>query len=227
MIRADDFAVTINPDPIRQTALTASCMQPLTLLLAAAPLSPVGLYETHQMEMAGGLELRKDGHFRYGFSYGAVDEEGQGDWTFDGKTVFLSSKPMPKAPAFELVCDDSAPKGELYLTLEDPGFEWGHGLEAIVADAAKNGFEVTADESGHVDLTGKPAIVALIPEMPVYGPTGDVFQLSADRGHRLLFRFHGNDLGKARFDKELLKKDGADLLMERYDTSFRFVKVRP
>ena len=63
--------------------------------------------------------------------------------------------------------------------------------------------------------------------MPVYGPTGDIFPLSADRGHRLLFRFHANDLGKARFDKELLKKDGADLLMERYDTSFRFVKVRP
>ena len=45
--------------------------------------------------------------------------------------------------------------------------------------------------------------------MPVYGPTGDIFPLSADRGHRLLFRFHANDLGKARFDKEPLKKDGA------------------
>jgi|1186.fasta_scaffold04443_3 hypothetical protein len=227
MIRADDFAVTINPDPIRQTALTASCMQPLTLLLAAAPLSPVGLYETHQMEMAGGLELRKDGHFRYGFSYGAVDEEGQGDWTFDGKTVFLSSKPMPKAPAFELVRDDSAPKGELYLTLEDPGFEWGHGLEVIAADAQKNGFEVMADDSGHVDLSGKPSIVAVAPEMPVYGPTGNIFPLSEDRGHRLLFRFHRNDLGKARFDKEALHLNGRDLLLDRYDTAIRFVKVQP
>jgi hypothetical protein len=32
---------------------------------------------------------------------------------------------------------------------------------------------------------------------------------------------------KRGFDKEPLKKGGADLLMERYDTSFRFVKVRP
>jgi hypothetical protein len=32
---------------------------------------------------------------------------------------------------------------------------------------------------------------------------------------------------KRGFDKERLKKGGADLLMERYDTSFRFVKVRP
>src|SRR3954469_25165323 len=201
----------------------------LLLLAAPAPAndSPAGLYELHQMEMGGGLELKPNGHFRYGLTYGAVDEEAEGDWTFDGKIVRLTSNPMPKAPSFELVRDDPAPKGELNMTLEDPGFEWGHGLEAIITDAAKNGFEVTADESGHVDLSGKPAIVALIPEMPVYGPTGDVFPLSADRGHRLLFRFHANDLGKARFDRELLKKDGEDLLMERYDTSFRFVKVRP
>jgi hypothetical protein len=202
-----------------------------TVLLVAAPApataSPAGSYELHQMEMAGGLELKPDGHFRYALSYGAVDEEGEGDWTFDGKAVRLTSNPMPKPPSFEILRDDPAPTGELYMTLQDPGFEWGHGLEAIVADAAKNGFEVTADESGRVDLTGKPPIVVLIPEMPVYGPTGDIFPLSADRGHRLLFRFHANDLGKARFDKEPLKKDGADLLMERYDTSFRFVKVRP
>ncbi len=120
----------------------------LLLVTVPAPAndSPAGLYELHQMEMGGGLELQPDGHFRYALTYGAVDEEGEGDWTFDGKTVRLTSNPMPKAPSFEMVRDDPAPKGELYLTLEDPGFEWGHGLEAIVADAAKKGFEVTADE---------------------------------------------------------------------------------
>ena len=104
------------------------------LLLVAAPApttSPVGMYETHQMEVAAGLELKPDHHFRYALSYGAVDEEGAGDWTFDGKTVHLTSNPMPKAPSFELVRDDPAPKGQLFLTLEDPGFEWGHPLEAI------------------------------------------------------------------------------------------------
>ena len=202
----------------------------LSLLLLAAPVpatSLAGLYVTHQMEVAAALELRRDGHFRYQLSYGAVDEEGQGDWTFDGKTVRLISKPMPKAPSFELVRDDAAPKGELYMTLEDPGFEWGHGLEAIAADEKKNGFEVSADDSGRVDLSGKPPIVAVAPEMPVYGPTGDIFPLSADRGHRLLFRFHANDLGHARFDKQPLRVSGRDLLLDRYDTVFRFVKVRP
>ena len=207
-----------------------SPLSPLAFLLAAAApatASPAGLYEIHQMEMAGGLELQKDGHFRYAFSYGAVDEVGEGDWTFDGKTVFLTSNPMPKAPAFELVRDDPAPKGELYLMLEDPGFEWGHGLEAYAADAQKNAFEIRADETGRVDLAGKPPIASLAPEMPVYGPTGDIFPLSADRGHKLLFRFHRNDLGKARFDKQPLKLDGSGLVMERYNATIRFLRSRP
>ena len=201
----------------------------LLLLAAHAPasVSPAGLYQTRLMEVAGALELAKNGHFRYALSYGAVDEEGAGDWTFDGKTVWLTSKPMPKAPGFELVRDDPAPKGELYLTLQDPGFEWGHPLAAIAADAAKQGFEISADGTGRVDLTGRPPIAAIAPEMPVYGPTGDVFPVSGDRGHRLLFRFHANDLGKARFDKQPLERNGPNLLLERYDTAFRFLKVRP
>lgn len=201
------------------------------LLLLAVPAhaaaSPAGVYEIRQMEVAGGLELKGDGHFRYALSYGAVDEECEGGWTFDGKTVWLTSKPMPKAPSFELVRDDPAPKGELFMTLEDPGFEWGHPLEAIAVNSTKHGFAISAGDSGRVDLTGKPSVVAVAPRMPVYGPTGDIFPLSADRGHRLLFRFHANDLGKARFDREPLQRNGSDLLLERYDTSIRFVKVRP
>ena len=201
------------------------------LLMATAPVaahsSPAGMYETHQMEMAGGLELKKNGHFRYAFTYGAVDEEGEGDWTFTDNVVVLTSNPMPKAPSFELVHDDPAPKGELYLNLEDPGFEWGHPLEAFATADMKTGFEVSADDSGRVDLAGKPPIIAVAPLMPVYGPTGQIFNLAGDRGHKLLFRFHRNDLGKARFDKESLERDGKDLVMLRYDASIRFVRVRP
>ena len=199
------------------------------VLAAAAPPepSPAGMYEIRQMEVGGGLDLQKNGHFRYALSYGAVDEEAEGDWTFDGKTVRLTSKPMPKAPAFELVRDDPAPKGELYLKLEDPGFEWGHPLEAIAKGDSNMGFEISADDSGRVDLSGRPMVSAVAPEMPVYGPTGDIFPLSADRGHKLLFRFHRNDLGKARFDHEPLERRDGDLFLQRWDTGIRFVRVAP
>ncbi|HUP68111.1 MAG TPA: hypothetical protein VM145_07870 [Sphingomicrobium sp.] len=186
-----------------------------------------GVYEVRQMEMAGGLELKPNGHFRYAFSYGAVDEEAEGDWSFDGKTLSLTSNPMPKAASFELVKDDPAPKGELYMTLEDPGFEWGHPLEAIATADLKSGFEIEADESGRVDLAGKPPVVAIAPRMPVYGPTGQIFNLAQDPGHRLLFRFHKNDLGRARFDHQAVTVTGNGLSLERYDAEIRFIRVRP
>ena len=199
------------------------------LLLSAAPASAsdsvAGLYQSQQMEIGAALELRKDGHFRYQLDYGAVSEGAEGSWTFDGKTVRLTSSPMPKAPSFELVRDEPASKGELYLTLEDPGFEWGHGLEAVAKVRGEDsGFEISAGDGGRVDLAGKPPIEAIAPEMPVYGPTGDIFQLSPDRGHKLLLRFHRNDLGKAAFRDEPLVLDGHALTLSRYDAEIRFLR---
>jgi hypothetical protein len=200
------------------------------ILLAAkalSPASPAGLYRTQQMEVAGALELRSDGQFRYALSYGAVDEDGEGEWTFAHNIVRLTSRPMPKPPSFELVRDDPAAQGELSLTLQDPGFEWGHPLEALAQPESGQVFEIAADDSGHVNLEGKPAIKAIAPEIPAFGPTGQIFLLTSERGHKLTFRFHANDLGKARFDREPLQREHGNLLLKRYDTIFRFVKVRP
>jgi len=71
-------------------------------LLAAGNVA--GFYETSQIEVAAGLELRPGGRFRYGLEYGAVSERGEGDWTFDGTVVHLTSDPMPpELHALELV----------------------------------------------------------------------------------------------------------------------------
>ena len=63
--------------------------------------------------------------------------------------------------------------------------------------------------------------------LPVYGPTGEIFPLAPDRGHRLLFRFHSNDLGKARFDHLPLTINDNGLVMQRYDSQIRFIRVQP
>ena len=66
-------------------------------LAAASPAAEkvAGLYEVNQMEMAGGLELRPDGRFRYALEYGAVSEGAEGNWTMDAGTVRLTTDPMP------------------------------------------------------------------------------------------------------------------------------------
>ena len=205
-------------------------MQLLTLLLAvAAPaaVSPAGLYEIHQMEMTGGLELQANGHFRYALSYGAVDEEAEGDWTLEGKTVRLTSNPMPKPPVFTLVRDDPAPRGEVWITVEQSGFEWGGRLEAIAnAQGVTEKGLVRTNSDGRVD-SDERILTAIEPLVPVYGIPAGRFTLSPDRGHRLLLRFQANDLGKAAFRKEPLQLEGNALILSRYDAEIRFLRVRP
>jgi len=179
------------------------------------------------MEMGGGLELRADGHFRYALTYGAMDEEAEGDWTFDGKTVRLNSNPMPKAPEFTLVRDDPAPKGEVWLSVQKAGFGWDGGIEAIASAAglSEKGL-VRADSDGRVDSGGR-VLTSIDPLVPVYGTPAGHFLLSPERGHRLLLQFHANDLGKAAFHGEPLElKEGA-LIMARYDSEIRFLRARP
>lgn len=53
------------------------------------PASFVGVYDGGQMEMAAGLELSRDGRFRYGLSYGALDEAASGTWSVTADTVTL------------------------------------------------------------------------------------------------------------------------------------------
>jgi hypothetical protein len=198
------------------------------LLLAARTASVVGLYQAHQMEVGAALELRKDGRFRYQFDYGAVSEEASGTWTFDGKIVRLTSRPMPKPPGFELVRDDPAPKGELDLTVEPPGFgEDGYRLDAVAVDAdtGQKGL-VSADENGKVEVAGH-RLASVDPLVPVYGNIGGHFTLSPDRGHHLVLRFHANDIGHAAFDGEPLELTAHGLVFNRYETQIRFVRVRP
>lgn len=197
------------------------------LLAAAAPASVDGLYQSHQMEVGAALELRKDGQFRYQLDYGAVSETAEGEWTFDGKTVRLTSKPMPKAPSFELVRDDAAPAGELLMKVEPPGFGADTRIDAVATDAESGEKTmVTTDSDGRVQA-GDHRLSALDPLVPIYGNVGGHFALSNERGHNLLLRFHANDLGRAAFDREPLELRGGALVLGRYDTEIRFVRIRP
>ena len=198
------------------------------ILVAMAPVASAlpGLYRSGQMEVGAGLELREDGSFRYALDYGAVSETGEGKWTSDGKTVLLTSDPMPKAPAFEIVRDDPAPAGELWVDFQDPGY-WGGPLEMLLTiEGEKALIRGEPDSSGRVHAGGK-RILAVQPIVPVYELFGAPLTLSPDRGHKVTIRFLPNDLGKARFSNHPLTIDGDGLVIERYDTPIRFRRVGP
>ena len=201
------------------------------LLLMAAPapakVSLAGFYRVQQMEMAGGLELKPNGRFRYALDYGAASEQAEGNWTFDGKSIRLTSNPMPKVPRFELVRDDPAPRGQLWMTVERKGFNWGGRVDALATATNGEKGRVTPDENGRISVPANIRIAVIEPLVPVYGTPGGAVKLSQDRGHKLLFRFHANDVGKAAFKGEPLALNGRDLVFERFDTRIRFVRSRP
>ena len=195
-------------------------------IAAAAP--PGGLYEVRQMEIGGALELSKNGRFRYALTYGALDEQASGRWSFDGKVVRLTTEPAPRAAKFELIADEPAPPGTLSMQLDDCADGWGAPLSAVANPNSAAPIEIRAGADGQVDLSGLPAVTAIAPLIPVFGPSGDVFPISPERGHRLRFRFHANDLGTAALTDEPLTvgTDGV-LTLKRYDTSIRFFRERP
>jgi hypothetical protein len=131
---------------------------------------------------------------------------------------------MPKTPRFEVVRDDPAPKGQLSIKVEPRGFNWTGRIDAIARAVGVNGQGlVTIGTDGRVDAGGK-TLTAIEPLVPIYGIPAGRIDLNPARGHRLLLRFHPNELGMAAFRGEPLElKDGA-LLLERYDTVIRFVR---
>ena len=209
-------------------------MRHLTLLLlspvsiAAALPSPAGRYTVHQMEMGGGLELQPNGHFRYGFTYGAVDEEAEGNWTFDGQAVRLTSRPMPTEPTFDLVSDTPAPKCTLSLSVDWGKFGWSSAPDVLLAydGAPRDLHRLQADDKGIVHLENC-AVTTVLPVVPMFAVPGAPLKLSPGTGHRLSLRFRANDLGHVAFRNEPLRLDGSGLVMERYDAEIRFLRDAP
>jgi hypothetical protein len=196
----------------------------------AAPAHPArlaGLYVTNQMEMAGALELKSNGHFRYQFDYGAASEEAEGDWILDGNTVRLTSNPMPKLPEFALVKDDPAPVGDLSVAVEDAGFGTWTPLSVIVTvEGMERPVGLYAEDDGRVAAPDGHRITSLKLLMPVYETGGDPVQLSPDRGHRLLFKILPNDMGKAPFHGEPLEVKGSAMVLHRYDAEIIFRRTK-
>src|SRR6478609_2615763 len=99
--------------------LCAAVVQTASAQSAPVPSALPGLYDGSQPEVAAQLELRTDGRFRYGLSYGALDEEAQGTWTFDSGNVHLTSDPVT-GPVFDNISAAPGQRGRFAVTLDVP-----------------------------------------------------------------------------------------------------------
>jgi hypothetical protein len=203
---------------------------PLLLLLAAtaSPLPAsaqklVGVYDGHQMEMAVGIELKADGRFDYGLSYGAMDEQAAGRWTVSDGKVLLTSDPV-KAPRFTFVGQKPATAGNFEIALDVPKGMSAQYFDGMFVTAKGHGDQEQLRDDGPrswvIDKADPPvkAMVAL----QMFGLHSDPVTIDPAKGYSLQFRFEPNDLGKVDFKATALIIDKGDLLLDRFDRHIRF-----
>jgi hypothetical protein len=193
---------------------------------AAQSSSLAGIYDGHQMEMGAGLELKPDGHFKYGLSYGALDEEAAGTWTVSGDRVLLTSAPV-NAPRFVMVSRGRGPDGVLQVTLDVPQGISRQYFDALITDASGQTQRKQLTDDGLAlpfARTNAPTSLRLI--FPVFQVAGEVVPLDPASGYALRFRFEPNDIGKVGFRAEPLQIVNGELLLNRHGRTIRFKRTR-
>ena len=170
-------------------------------LLAAAPANLAGVYAlTGMREAAGGLELTTDGRFRYGLSYGALDEQAEGKWRQQGNRILLTTDPSPRPPEWTLVSSEKGDPALFQLILENPSGQPipNIGVEARLKDGSIEESRTRSDWlEAPLDATHIPIAVRF--HIPVFDVSSPEFPIDLAKGHRLRFRLDPKDLGTRDF----------------------------
>jgi hypothetical protein len=178
------------------------------------------------MEIAAGLELKADGRFNYGLSYGALDEQAAGRWTLSGDRVLLTSDPI-SAPRFVLISRGKSPDSVLQLSLEVPRGLSRQYFDAVITGANGQTQQVQLGEGG-LSLPFRrdnvPTSIRML--FPVFSVVGEPLMLDPSTGYAIRFRFEPNDLGKVDFRAEPLKIVAGDLLLDRHGRTIKFRRTR-
>lgn len=191
------------------------------------PASVVGRYDGGQMEVAADLELAADGRFRYGLSYGALDEQATGKWSLSGDRVTLTSDPVT-APRFVVVSQEKGPEGVLRITLDFKDRQFLQYFDAVITTSAGS---VEQAQLGTDGLTwpfhagAPPKSVRLL--FGVYQLVSDPLPLAPGPGYLIQYHFEQNDLGKVDFKGEPVRIVHGELLLERHGLKLSFKRGNP
>ena len=189
---------------------------------APAPACLAGDYSGNATEIAAGLELRADGRFSYGLSYGALDEQAEGRWEANEAAVILIGDPVTP-PKFSLASEGPGPKNAFRVQLDVPqGMERQYFDLLLIPAEGEPIQSQFREEPLEIELGARDRIVQAQLRLGVADLVSEPIALDGRNGREARFRFEPNDLGKAQFDRTPLPRDGANLLLERHDRLLRF-----
>jgi hypothetical protein len=184
--------------------------------------SIVGTYDGNQMEIAAGLELKADHHFRYALSYGALDEEAAGTWTVHGDQLLLTSDPVTP-PRFVLVSQGQGTDDNLQINVDGPAGMSQQYFDALITNTNGETEQKQLGENGLVSQfpsNSKPASVRML--LSIFDVVSEPVKLDSNSGYLLRFCFEPHDLGKVAFQATPLRIVSGELLLNRHGRTLRF-----
>jgi hypothetical protein len=202
------------------------------LLLAdatAAPAAPLAsryrLVGEH--DVASELVLYSDGRFEYGLAAGALDEQAQGRWTQDGKTIRLTTVPKPKPAVFTLAATERYAKIPFSINVTWPDGRGIAGVDFILTFDRGEPLESYTQEYGwSLDPADKRPPRSLTLAMPMYGLLSQPFAIDVAKGNRFTFVLTPNDLGTVDFEDLQVTVGNHQLIMHRGGGELIYVSQR-
>lgn len=174
----------------------------LLVLAAAAPVPLAGVYMlTGVREAAGGLELKPDGSFIYGHSYGALDEQAEGKWRQEGNRIYLTTLPKPRPPSFTVKSAEPGTAGLFEILLESPQGKPIPNIdfEITFADGNSSRSHSRSDwMEAPLDEAHLP--VSLVYRIPVFGVESQPIPIETKKARRYRIVLDPADLGVKNFD---------------------------
>jgi hypothetical protein len=150
-------------------------------------------------EAAGGLELGPDGRFRYGFTYGALDEQASGRWRTEGNRILLTTDPAPIPPEWTLVAAEPGDPKLFALILEGPT---GSPIPNIEVEVRMRDGSVEAAQTRagwmEAELDGREPVSVSF-RIPVFDVGSPAFPIDVAKARRIRVRLDPKDLGVRDF----------------------------
>jgi hypothetical protein len=207
----------------------ASLLLPLLAVCSGAQAAPpdqryrlVG-----EPDVASWLILHPDGRFDYMLSAGALDEQAQGRWSSDGKTVHITTDPKPKPALFSAGAAErhaGAPFTIKVVWPDNRGLAGVHFRLTFDDGVPIDGY--TQEDGWSLDPADKRTPRSITFAVPMFQLQSPAFAIRTENANSLIFVLTPNDLGTVDFENLPLTVGTNRLIMHRGGADLTYVTAK-
>lgn len=176
-------------------------------------------------EVGSVLTIKDNGKFEYFLSYGAYDEQAEGNWLFKDGNLILNSNTPDIPPKFSLKENIQKNEGEYTVMVQDKMGNGIPGIDVIVYFKGKKSEIGYTQYYGYKFSSSEPPLNIGL-KIDMYRVPEQVFQINNQKADNFIFEFDPGNLGLKHFNntKLLFKDDSLILLQEGME--LRYVRQK-